>query len=570
MGDRRRDRTSRISRYTEIPATLPGLTPGESAQISELTAAAQILHGSDVQRPYYGESWHDEVWDFYSSLGEFNFGVEWFSEALSRVRLVAARVTPGGDEPEVLTDGPAAEIVASLVGGTDGQSQLLRSMGIHISVPGDCYFVGREVQPSDIETGVLLDAEPDGDGRVWTVQPTNTLRRSRSRFMNMFKRNVTGWDMQVDDATWITLPDDALVCRIWDRNERYPWRSNSPARAALPIMREIDMYNRYIIAVMISRVALNGILFMPDEVTMPASPQYQNSVDPFVAELIDIMRSAIKNPGSPASAAPVPVRIPAEFIEKFRHMTFATPLDQKIFEHRQQAIQRLAGTLNLPAEVVTGMGDTNHWSAWNLTETAIKIHVAPKAEIVTRGLTLGYLHPVLRSLGEDPLSDDGERIIVWYDTSELTQRPDRSALAVQLREMLVISDAATRRETGFDEADAPTDPELEKMVLMKLAVNPQTAAPALKELTGLELEMPAAPSALDEAPVTDDPAEVGGPVDDGASGSSVTGPPNTLNDEPAPVSDVDVTPTIAASVIKHSNGHATVNGTLVTSVVSGS
>jgi hypothetical protein len=502
-----------------------------------LTASAQLLFGTELQRPLTYESWQSEAWDFYESLGEFNYGVEWFSEALSRVRLLAAKVTPGGDEPEVLDEGPAAEIMSQFMGGADGQSQLLRSLGIQISVPGEAYFVGREVTQADVESGALLDAEPDERGRIWTVQPVNTMRRSRRMLRNLFGRGIRGWEIQVDDARWVQLPQESLVCRIWDRHERWPWRANSPARSALPIMREIDMYNRYIIATLVSRVALNGMLLIPDEVELPASEQFQAASDPFVAELIEIMRSSIKNPGSPASAAPLPLRIPAEYIDAFKHLTFATPLDQRIFEHREQALRRLATTLNLPAEIITGMGDVNHWSSWQLTEDAIKIHLSPKIEIITRALTIGFLHPVLQTLGEDARESDGSRIIVWYDTSELTQRPDRSAAAIQLRQMLVITDAATRRETGFDEADAPTDDELERMVLMQLAVNPQTAAPALKELTGLELDMPepVAPGQLPE----DDPNDPTA-ASDGDQDVENRGTPNTQG-APPPAPDDGLT-----------------------------
>lgn len=490
MADRRRDRVTTQSRP-------------HSGSPHSLTAAAQLVSEAQLRRPLQYESWQDEVWSFYENLGEFNYGVEWFGEALSRVRLTAAKISPGGDEPEILDKGPAADIVSKLMGGTDGQSQLLRSLGVQLSVPGDAYLVGREVTQADYESGVLLDAEPDESGQVWTVQPVNTLRRRR----RAFRRGQSNWELQVDDAFWTPLPNESLVCRIWDRNEHFPWRAMSPAKAALPIMREIDMYNRHIIAILVSRVALNGMMLIPDEVTLPVNPHYEDEADPFISEMIDIMMASIKNPGSPAAAMPMPVRVPAEMIEKFKHFVFATPLDQKIFEHREQALKRLATTLNLPAEIVTGMGDVNHWSGWQLTEDAIKIHVSPKAEIVTRCLTVGYLHPMLKTLGEPTRDTDGTRYIVWYDTSELTQRPDRSAAAISLREMLVITDAAARRETGFDEADAPTDDELEKMVLMQLAVNPQTAIPALKELTGLELTPPQPP-----APVAGAPQATSGPV----------------------------------------------------------
>jgi hypothetical protein len=532
VADRQRDRARTVHR--SAPPNGRVAVRGDAAQ---LTSAAQLLQSPEflTYRHVQNEGWQHEAWDFYESLGEFNYGVEWFGEALSRVRLNAAVVTKSGDEPEPLETGPAAELAASLCGGTDGQSQLLRSLAVQLSVPGECYFVGRDVDETDEFLGMLMDSEPDEYGRVWTVQPVGTMRQSRRTFTDMVGRKRRGWDMQVDDARWIRLPEESLVCRVWDRNERFPWRAMSPARAALPIMREIDMYNRQVIATLLSRVALNGLLLIPDEVTFPVNPAYEEAADPFFAELIDLMRAAIKNPGAPSSAAPMPLRIPADLIEKFRHLTFATPLDEKLFEARGQAIRRLATTLNLPAEVVTGMGDVNHWSSWQLEESAIKLHISPKVEIITRCLTIGYLHPMLTALGEQIRTKDGERIIFWYDTSELTQRPDRSEAARALYKDKVISATANRRENGFDESDAPTDDELNDAILSELAINPQTAAPALKALTGLELDMPQPAPAAGASPVT------GGPVGDGegddttaetAPSAPATGPPDSRNTQP--------------------------------------
>lgn len=890
MADRRRDVAHLIVPHGELSHGANGhtlITATVGSSVSPINAAAQRLVPIDTYRAQYTQPWQDEAWEFYASLGELNQGVEWFGEAVSRVRLLAAEVTPGGDEPRVLDTGPAVDLVQRLCGGTDGQSQLLRSLGVQLSIPGECYFVGRDVgQLSSLDT-TSLDAEPDEDGRVWTVQPTNTVRQSqRGVWRTLGRRNRTdtrrGWDLQVDEAVWVPLPAETLITRVWDRDERSPWLAASPARAALPIMREIDMYNRYVIATLISRVASNGILLIPDEVTLPVNPNYETAADPFMAELIDVMRAAIKNPGSPASAAPVPLRVRSEYIERFRHLTFATPFDDKIFQARADAIKRLATTLNLPTEVLTGLGSVNHWcgddstqayvrdrgwvsqrelnvgdviltlnhetglsewqpvldiyradvtdeqmlaltsrfhssvstmghrwpvvtstgydwrtsqtleasdrlvlavphtdlpttmkysdefvelvawmttdgsirrwqpkykgslqaavhqshrahpgrvaeirrvltalygpasvhphgcerateprwrehryesygmttwvlnrvaaesltevmnvpekivtrdfiysltraqldlfinsyaagdgrqgptgsvissqrdarrldalelaatlagyvtsrgvgtdggfktgpittqrvvhpdnqnvrggrcsvgvgsvtsytgvvwcpttkngtwfaqhngktfftgnSAWALNEDGIKIHISPKVEIMTRCLTVGYLHPMLRALGEPTTTAAGNRIIMWYDTSELTQRPDRSPLAVQLREMLVINDTAARRESGFDEADAPTDDELEKMILEKLAVNPQTATAALKELTGLNIAEP--PPTV---PVVGTPSQPSGPAGDAGDGTSVesappvstTGPPKT-RDAPPPAPD---------------------------------
>lgn len=495
-----------------------------------LTAAAQVVSDVERQQPLWSEGWQAEAWSFYESLGEFNYGVEWFGEAISRVRLTAAKVMPGGDEPRVLDEGPAVDLIKNFMGGIDGQSQLLRSIAIQLAVVGDTYFVGRSITPEDYAYGLAMDAQPDESGNVWTVQPVNTLRRSRGRIFNFARRqaNRIDWEMQVDETAWIALPYESHVVRIWDRNEHFPWRAMSPAKPALPILREIDMYNRHIIASLVSRIAMNGMLLIPDEVVLPSAPQFENAVDPFMATLHDIMRTSIKNPGSPASAAPIPIRVQAEYIEKFKHLTFATPLDGNVFEARMNAIRRLASTLNLPAEIVNGFGSVNHWTAWQITEDAIKVHISPKVEIITRALTLGYLQPMLAAMGESIYTDDGSRIIVWYDTSELTQRPDRSSAALSLREMMVISDKATRRETGFDEADAPTDDELEKMILMKLATNPRTASASIKELTGLELDIvpdiPLSRSSANENPIETDQAVLD-------SGTPADSSPNTQNSE---------------------------------------
>lgn len=545
MADRRRD--ARLRPHGAI---------AHREETTGLTAAAQLLTSTQsYQRPHHLLPWQDESWAFYESLGEFNYGVEWFGEAMSRVRLGAAIVSPGGDEPEMIDDGPAAELITKFLGGTDGQAQALRSLAVQLSVPGDAYLVGRGVSQAEAESGVLLDAEPDEYGHVWTVQPVNTMRRSRRSIRKMMSGVSRGWDIQIDEGVWMPLPHDALVCRVWDRNERLPWQAMSPARAALPIMREIDMYNRHIIAVLISRVAMNGMMLIPDEVTLPANPQYEDQADPFIAEMLDIMTSAIKNPGSPAAAAPMPVRIPAEMIEKFKHFTFATPLDSKIFEHREQALKRLAATLNLPAEIVTGMGSVNHWSSWQLSEDAIKIHISPKAEIITRCLTLGYLHPALKAMGED-IRKDGRRIIVWYDTSELTQRPDRSENARRLREMMIISDEACRRENGFSESDAPTDDDLEKMVLMKLAVQPQTAVAALKELTGLELQTaPAGPDGMPMDPNEDPMQNL--PTDDDTNPATKEAiekkEPGSRDDPPPPPDDSVVASARRDDIVKQSH-----------------
>jgi len=61
-----------------------------------LAASASIVFPDRRTKPRY-DRWQDDAWAFYDSVGEFEFGVSWLANALSRVRLIPAGL--GGDPP---------------------------------------------------------------------------------------------------------------------------------------------------------------------------------------------------------------------------------------------------------------------------------------------------------------------------------------------------------------------------------------------------------------------------------------------------------------------------------------
>lgn len=437
------------------------------APADPLVAAARVVQAarSVNDRVFVAESWQNEAWGFFESLGEFWYGITWRANALSRVRLTAAELVPGGDEPKPLTDGPAAELVEQLGGGIGGRSAIMKSLGIQIGVPGEGWLVAERVSKN-----IALEQAN------WSVKSTDEIRRASS--------GGPGFEIQVDTAMWQRLPAEALVCRVWDPHPRYSWKANSAAKAAIPIMREIELYNRRIIATMVSRLAMNGLLLIPQEGTISAPAIYQDRDDPFVAMLIDIAARNIREPGAASASIPIPIRFPGDMIEKWKHVTFGDGVDEPLLKARDDAVARLATTLDMPPEVLTGVGDVSHWGQWQIEESAIKLHIAPAAETIVNGLTAGFLHPMLKAAGEDPVGPNGGKIVIWYDTSELTARPDKSAQAQQAYDRLEISGAALRRESGLDEADKPEGDELRTQILKRLVAMPANAIQALTELVG--------------------------------------------------------------------------------------
>jgi hypothetical protein len=486
-------RLIRQRRHTVVP-----LDAVSTTRPSSLTAAAQVLDPR-IRRPYNNEEWQIELWNFYRDLGEFNFGVTWFSEGLSRIRLTAARMKPGGDEPEIITEGPIAEAVSQLGGGIGGQAAMMRNLAIQLSVPGDCYLVGKD----DIFTGK----------QTWEVKSLEEIRVSTVR-------KTESWEVRVDENLWEPLPSDSLVIRIWQPDPQFGWKAMSHARSALNTMRTLDLLNRRVTAQILSRLASNGFLVYPEEVTFPVRDEFKDAPDPFIAELIDIASKAVENPGSPASAIPLPLRVPAEYIEKFTHLTFANELDEKITEYREYETRRLATSLRLPGEIILGRGDTNHWGMWQLEEESIKLYFSTTAELICDAFTKGFLHPTLRAMGLDVSGEDGD-IIVWYDTSELAIRPDKSSDAITLYKMGEMSPSSLRREVGFDEGDAPDRDDLEEMIMKRVIFGGGTAAGysnlvinAALQLAGVELkslETVADPSELIEGPGESEP-DVGIPA----------------------------------------------------------
>lgn len=473
-----------------VPVTSEGLT----------AAAVAVQAGRENVGPRK-ETWQDEVWAFYESLGEFRYAVDWRANAMSRIRLRAGKMRAGRDEPEIVDTGPAADLIAELGGGVGGQAALLSALTVLLDVPGEGWLVGESI---------------DGYNR-WQVRSQDEIRSSRASRIGGRRSTVEIINDEESalsgQVKWRSLASEYLTVRIWRSNARLSYLADSRARTALSTMRELDLINRKITAQYLSRLASAGLVVFPSEIEFPVREEFRDEADGFVKEWIETAREAIATPGTAAAVVPIPIRVPGEFVDKVKFVDFTTLADEKEIEKRDSAIKRLATQVDIPAEVLLGMGGVNHWSAWQLDESAIKVHIDPTAELIVHALTIGYLHPRLQAIGEDPAN-----WLVWYDASELTIKPDRSANAVLAYDRFELTGIALRRELGFDEDDALKDNELETVILKALARNPQMAVIALEALTGEAIDVSGTGGPMIAA------APVGQPKADG--------PPDTQGDQP--------------------------------------
>lgn len=446
-------------------------------QPESVVAAATRLSGTPTPTSMSGRSgaqWQEECWRFYDTIGEYRYACDWIASVISRAVLYATHFDAKG-APVKQTEGSAYEIISALFGSADGRRSMLQQIGVHFSVAGECYLVGIDEQ----------------DEEEWYVVASGEMKKSGGK-----------WKIGSREL------DDPLVIRLWDPHPRKHGQANSPSRAVLPILREIEGLTKHVAAQVDSRLTSAGILFMPKEITFPVPPQAEGAdplphADGFSQMLTMAMKQAIQDRDSASAMVPIIVTVPGEHLEKAHHLKFWSDLDEQAIKLREEAIRRLALGMNIPPEVLTGMSDANHWSAWQVDESAIKAHAEPMLHLITSSLAKGYLRPLLTDEGETDPGSYG----IGADTSEMRLRPNRSKEALELYDRGELDSTALRRETGFHDDSALEGDEMKSWVLRQIASGRVSATPAqvawaLSTLTGMDVpaDDPAAERGPQETP----------------------------------------------------------------------
>lgn len=432
------------------------------------------------------DAWQRDAWHAYHTIGEFRFSCDWVGSMLSRAVLAVTKKDANG-HPEPQIEGDAFEYLDALFGDDDGRAEMLRMIGIHLTVAGECFIVGYD------------NPEDDSDDDVWKIVASTEFKQ----IGETGPWTINGNPIPVEH-------DQVFVTRIWRPDPVDENLAVAPARAVLPILGEIARLTDHVAAQVDSRLAGAGILLMPSEMTFPAPPEASDpeakkvsvsDADDLMKVLQDTMETAIEDRGDASARVPIVITAPADAIGAVEHMTFWTDLDEHAIELRSEAIRRLGLGMDMPPEVLTGSADSNQWSAWQADESSIKAHTEPLLKVITTALAKGYLRPMLRST--EGFVDEVMDYSISADTAELRLRPNRSKEALELYNMGVLSEAALRRETGFDENDKMDDEEQVMWFTRKIAsgsTTPELVGAALKRL-GVELEVaPVGDGETQEAP----------------------------------------------------------------------
>lgn len=438
---------------------------------NSLVASAARVRLDDTSWRYYrlrDELWQVECWRLYDCIGELHFAAGWVGSACSRVRIYVAEVDELGRVGEEVEGNSKIEAIAdTLFGGPAAKAEALRSIGIALTVAGECYLIG-----------LARNTAANRDTRdKWLVVAPSELKRIGDNLQ-----------LRRGRADWIDInPGRDIVIRLWTPHPRMMDLADSPTRAATPILLELERLTRYVFSQIDSRLIGAGILPIPSGLTFPRADGTIGDAGDLLMELTEAAKASLTGEGSAAGVVPILVEMPQEAISamKDKPISFESVMSEHAKELRDEAIRRLALAMDMPPEVMSGTGETNHFNAWHIEESAVKIHIEPLMTRICDGLTQAYLRPALKALGEDP-----DRFCLWYDTAPLTVRPNRLQDTLNLYERGIVSAEAVRRAGDYKELDAPDQEEENTRFIKELLLRDPTLFQSvpIREAIGIEIE----------------------------------------------------------------------------------
>jgi hypothetical protein len=428
--------------------------PGPAA----MTASGERL---DLTDKALGQTWNKrranwtaQAWAYRELIGELGGGIEYEANIASKVNYKIGMVT-GEDEPTLdgtdefdIPDHVAAAAREALDALPFRNGYSFTGIGYTcLRVTGEAYLHGQTVRGKEVWQ-ILSDSEvvSYNNGLAVIELPGTTPRP--------------------------LTPGEALM-RLWKPHPQWKRLSDSPLRRMLDTCEDVVLTGRELRAASRSRVAANGILLIPNGLSVVRKPD--QSLDSFQNELELSMLAPIQNEGDAGAVVPIVVRGEPDELDKVRHVMLARADSPNLIEKLNSALARLREGMDMPPDAGQSVKDMNHWSAWTVTGENWKNYLEPHARLWVDSLTEAYLRPSLTQTvargGWGLTEDEADLVQVWYDAGNITENANKTADFRELYDRGEIGGKALRRVHGADEGDAPDRDEYERMVTWKQAAN---------------------------------------------------------------------------------------------------
>jgi hypothetical protein len=435
-------------------------------------------------------AWQAVAWNYRNSIGELGQALRMKANLLSKLGWTAAYQPPGEDEPILLTGDPAEDQdedgnpyvpphVAQAAIECIQQLPWARGYG----------FTGRISTGFDVPGEVWLHGFPDPETgeEAWEVRSSSEVTPSSGG--GLLVTTVPGKPPRELD------PDEETLIRLWVPHPEWGELSDSPIRTLLDVCEDVVLAGREIRAAAMSRIASNGILFIPEGMALvkPDQEVVRPSDNGFAAAFTASMTAPINNEGHVSAVVPIVVYGDPEDGQYIKHITLDRATSGEVIDRQKACLDRLADGIDLPREAMRGsIGEANHWSAWLIDAQTFENHLEPGARMIADSVTMSYMRRRLTMSTADGgwgLTEDEVRLVrCWFDASTITRNTNRSADADAAMDRGAISYDAYLKAKGFDAADKADEDDLQRLIAVKSAAPQDAMSKLFEAVAGIKSE----------------------------------------------------------------------------------
>lgn len=416
-----------------LPTAATGSNSGPGAVIA--SAARIPLENLGWDKPRSMQPWQRELWRFVDIIGELNYAAGLVASNFSRSVLRMHDIGPDGEIAGVTKNKRALGIASTILGKPAERREVMRMAGFNLWLTGEVYV------------GAI-----SGEKDEWFAISSNDLQRDASG----------GAYVDLGRGKRRLRPGKDVLIRSWTPHPNKASEAHSAPRSIRIVLRELEKLTLYIFAQIDSRLASGGVLVVPAGMS---TGDGTITAQDLMASFVETAAEALKGEGTAAGVVPIVLEVPSDAVGKLQHLTFSSELSQQALKLREEAVSRLASALDLPAEEITGMGDTNHWSSYQIGPDAVKKHIEPLLARFCLSLQRGWVELALAEAGLDP-----DKFHIWYDTTPLIVRPQRFQEALELWREGVLGSQALLSAASFYGADAPEPEEDIRRYLRELVL----------------------------------------------------------------------------------------------------
>lgn len=427
---------------------------GDPSNMWALTASAKRVRSSDRGMQRLSQGWQARALSYYDLSPVARFAADEHGKALAKVRIFPGFIE-NGEVKEIVEGKPGEESIEWLDRihdpGSTNRTTMQASFARQMFLTGDGYLLATADEYSR-------------DEEKWEFVSVQELRKDGPHYRRYAGGPGMPEDLDaIDDDNFRQLKGrNAVAYRMWRPHPAYTLRADSPMQPLLDMFEEMMLLQMAVQARVKSRLSSAGVLFYSDDISFPpiaGQPEVPGQ-DPLVRRIYPHMSRPIQEPGSASAVVPLTMRIPTggrPIQELLYHWKPGDP--NEVYREqglRAELLEHIAIGVDLPAEVVKGLADANHWTGWQIDEQYAKRHIYPVAQLWCDNLLAAYLRPIAKEEG----FERWDELVIGYDAAAVVVHPDQTENAKDAYDRFNLKRERFVDALGFTKDDIPDDAEV--------------------------------------------------------------------------------------------------------------